>query len=345
MEFGLSTFGEVDRDRGAGGAIHAHTRVQQLIKEARLADEWGLNVFALGEHHRPDFVVSVPEIILSAAAAVTKNIRFSSAVTVLSSSDPVRIFQNFSTLDLISSGRAEIMAGRGSFIESFPLFGYDLKDYDDLFSEKLNLLINIIENEVVSSTGRLRASINNIGVYPRPLQERLPLWIAVGGTPSSVVRAGKLGLPLTIAILGADPVRFTTLTNLYRETWKESGHDQEKLQLCINEHLYIADTREQAIEEYWPIYGKMMNKIGRERGWSPIDKNFFLRLCEPDGSLMVGTADEVAEKLIYQYGLFRYTRFLAQIISGDIEHDKILRSIELFAKEVVPKVKEGIKSI
>lgn len=342
MQFGISTFGEVEHDTGAGNALNAHRRIQQLIIEAQKADEWGLDIFALGEHHRPDFVISSPEMILAAVASTTKKIRLSSAVTVLSSSDPVKVFQNFATLDLISSGRAEIMAGRGSFIESFPLFGYDLKDYDDLFVEKLDLLIQIIQNEVVTWKGKLRPSINGIGVYPRPLQEHIPLWIAVGGTPASVIRAGKLGLPLTIAILGSSPSRFTTLTNLYRETWASSGHDINKLQLCINEHLYIADTREKAINEYWPVYGKMMNRIGRERGWSPMDKQFFESLCEPDGSLMVGTSDDVADKLLYQYGLFKNTRFLAQIISGDIAHEKILHSIELFAKESVPKIKEGI---
>lgn len=342
MQFGISTFGEVARDTGPGKAVHAHERVQQLITEARKADEWGLDVFALGEHHRPDFVVSSPEIILAAAAAVTTQIRFSSAVTVLSSSDPVKVFQNFATLDLVSSGRAEIMAGRGSFIESFPLFGYELNDYEDLFVEKLDLLRNIIQNEVVTWKGRLRPPIEGLGVYPRPLQALMPLWIAVGGTPASVVRAGKLGLPLTIAILGSSPARFTTLTNLYRETWEASGHSPEALQLAINEHLYIADTRQQAIDEYWPVYGRMMNKIGRERGWSPMDKQYFEMLCGPQGSLMVGTADEVAQKLVYQYGLFRNTRFLAQIISGDIDHRKILRSIELFASEVVPKVKKEL---
>lgn len=342
MQFGLSTFGEVERDKGPGEAHHAHERVQQLITEARLADQIGLDVFALGEHHRTDFVVSAPEVILAAIASVTRSIRLSSAVTVLSSADPVRVFQNFATLDLISSGRAEIMAGRGSFTESFPLFGYSLHDYDELFTEKLGLLKNIIDNEVVSWRGRLRASIDEVGVYPRPLQHRLPLWIAVGGTPASVVRAATLGLPLTIAILGTNPARFTTLTNLYRQTWRDAGHDAQKLQLAINEHLYLADTRKQAMDEYWPIYGRMMNKIGRERGWAPIERQYFDHLCGPDGPLMVGTAGEVAEKLIKQHELFGYTRFLAQTISGDIAHEKLLRSIEIFGTQVVPAVKKGV---
>ena len=344
MEFGISTFGEIVPDRAAGKALNAHKRVQELLLEAKLADEIGLDVFALGEHHRADYVISAPEMILSAAASITKNIKFISAVTVLSSSDPVRVFQNFATLDLISNGRAEIMAGRGSFIESFPLFGYDLNDYDELFIEKLDLLMNINQHELVTWKGTHRASINNLGVYPRPLQQQLPIWIAVGGTPASVVRAGSLNLPLTIAILGGSPIQFTQLTNLYRNAAKKAGHDESKLQLCINEHLYLADSSEQARDEFWNIYGRMMNKIGQERGWSPMTRQHFSALCEPDGPLLVGSVKEVTEKLIYQYKLFNNTRFLAQIISGDIAHEKIVHSIELFGKEVAPAVEVGIQS-
>jgi len=339
MEFGISTFGEIVPDHKAGNAVNAHKRVQELLEEAKLADEIGLDVFALGEHHRSDYVISAPEMILAAAASITKNIRFISAVTVLSSADPVRVFQNFATLDLISNGRAEIMAGRGSFIESFPLFGYDLNDYDELFIEKLDLLLNINQHERVNWKGTHRAAINNLGVYPRPYQQQLPVWIAVGGTPSSVIRAGSLNLPLTIAILGGSPAQFTQLTNLYRNAAKKAGHDENKLQLCINEHLYIADTSEQARDEFWVIYGRIMNKIGKERGWSAMTKQQYEYLCQPEGPLLVGSVQEVTDKLIYQYGLFNNTRFLAQIISGDIVHEKIMHSIELFGKEVVPAVK------
>lgn len=229
MEFGISTFGEIEPDKVSGKAINAHERVQQLIQQAKLADDLGLDVFALGEHHREDYVVSSPEIILAAAASITKSIKLTSAVTVLSSADSVRVFQNFASLDLVSNGRAEIIAGRGSFIESFPLFGYDLKDYDELFIEKLDLLLNINKNEIVNWKGVHRASINNLGVYPRPYQQQLPIWIAVGGTPSSVVRAGSLNLPLTIAILGGSPLQFTSLTNLYRNAAKKAGHDVNAL--------------------------------------------------------------------------------------------------------------------
>lgn len=343
MEFGISTFGEIDADKVAGGAVNAERRVQQLIEEAKLADRIGLDVYALGEHHRPDYVVSAPEVLLSAIAAVTKNIKLSSAVTVLSSADPVRIFQNFATLDLVSSGRAEIMAGRGSFIESFPLFGYDLNDYDSLFTEKLELLLNINSNEHVTwAGGRHRAGINNLGVYPRPLQQALPVWIAVGGTPASVARAGQLNLPLVLAILGGDTSQFMPLVNLYRKSAVEAGHDASKLQLAINEHMYIADSSEQAADEFWPIYQKLMNKVGRERGWSPINRAYFEQLRTMRGPLLVGSVEEVTEKLVYQYKMFGNTRFLAQTIFGDIEHSKLMHSIELFGTRVAPAVKAAI---
>jgi len=345
MEFGISTFGEIVPDKVSGHATNAHKKVQELLQYAKLADEINLDVFALGEHHRSDYVISVPEMVLAAAASITQKIKFISAVTVLSSSDPVRIFQNFATLDLISNGRAEIMAGRGSFIESFPLFGYNLEDYDELFIEKLDLLLNINQHEIINWKGTHRASINNLGVYPRPLQQQLPVWIAVGGTPASVVRAGSLNLPLTIAILGGNPAYFTQLTDLYRNAAKKAGHDVDKLQLCINEHTYIADSREQARDEFWVIYEKVMNKIGKERGWSPMTRDHFDALCEPDGPLVVGSVKDATEKLIYQHKLFDNTRFLAQIISGEIPHEKMMHSIELFGKEVVPAVKEAINSL
>lgn len=344
MEFGISTFGEIVPDRVSGKATNAHKKVQELLQYVKLADEIGLDVFALGEHHRADYVVSTPEMILAAAASITKKIRFISAVTVLSSSDPVRVFQNFATLDLISNGRAEIMAGRGSFIESFPLFGYNLEDYDELFIEKLDLLLNINQHEIVSWKGAHRAAINNLGVYPRPLQQQLPIWIAVGGTPASVARAGSLNLPLTIAILGGNPAYFTQLTDLYRNAAKRAGHNVDQLQLCINEHTYIADSTEQARDEFWIVYEKVMNRIGKERGWSEMTRDHFDALCESDGPLVVGNIKDVTEKLIYQHKLFNNTRFLAQIISGDIPHEKMMHSIELFGKEVVPAVKEGIQS-
>ncbi len=344
MEFGISTFGEIVPDRSSGNATNAHTRIHNILNLAINSDKWKLDVVALGEHHRSDFVISSPEMVLSAIASSTQSIKLSSAVTVLSSADPVRIFQHFATLDLISSGRAEIMAGRGSFIESFPLFGYDLKDYDELFSEKLKLLLEINEQEHITWNGRHRASIENTGIYPRPFNKQIPVWVAVGGTPSSVVRAATLNLPLTIAILGGSPIAFTRLTELYKKTL-EKEHPGTDYQLCINEHLYIADTAEKARDEFWPVYGPMMNKIGRERGWQPMNRQHFDMLCEPDGPLMVGSPEEIVEKLIYQYGLFKHTRFLAQIIFGNIPFEKISNSVELFAKDVVPVIKERIISL
>jgi probable LLM family oxidoreductase len=343
MEFGISTFGEIEADNLAGNAANANRRVQQLIEEAKLADRLGLDVFALGEHHRPDYVVSAPEIILSAIASVTEKIKLTSAVTVLSSADPVRVFQNFATLDLVSNGRAEIMAGRGSFIESFPLFGFDLDDYNSLFSEKLELLLQINNNEHVTWQGKHRSALQNAGVYPRPYQQRLPIWIAVGGTPASVIRAGSFNLPVTIAILGGEPERFAPLVDLYRSSAKRAGFDPAQLQLCINEHTYIAETSEQASDEFWPVYEKVMNRVGKERGWAPITRDYFEHLRSPAGSLLVGSADEVAEKLIKQYSIFHNTRFLAQTIMGNIAHEKMLHSIELFATKVVPAVNAAIK--
>jgi probable LLM family oxidoreductase len=343
MELGISTFGEIPIEHISGGAENAQRRVDELMKEAILADEVGLDVFALGEHHRPDYVVSAPEVVLAAIAAVTKRIRLSSAVTVLSSSDPVRVFQNFSTLDLISKGRAEIMAGRGSFIESFPLFGYDLDDYDTLFAEKLDLLLKINSNELVTWKGRHRAGLTQAGVYPRPFQQQLPVWLAVGGTPTSVVRAGSLNLPLTIAILGAPPAHFATLVKLYKDAAAKAGHDTAKLQLAINQHMYIADSSDQAAEEFWPTYSKMMNRIGRERGWSPITREQFEFMRSPSGSLLVGSPAEVAEKIISEYQLFSNTRFLAQTIAGEIPHEKLMHSIQLFGHEVAPLVRKATK--
>jgi probable LLM family oxidoreductase len=344
MEFGISTFGEIQPENVSGGARNAQTRILELIEEAKLADRIGLDVFALGEHHRSDYVVSAPEVILAAVASVTKDIKLSSAVTVLSSADPVRVYQNFATLDLISGGRAEIMAGRGSFIESFPLFGYKLDDYDELFIEKLDLLLTINKQEKVSWKGIHRASIDSLGVYPRPSQEELPVWIAVGGTPASVVRAGSLNLPLTIAILGGSPEQFVPLTNLYRSAATKAGHNADQLQLAINEHMYIADTMEQAAEEFWPVYQKLMNRIGKERGWSSLTRDYYDHLLSPSGPLLVGSPEDVTNKLVYQYGLFENTRFLAQTIMGELPHERMLHSIELFGTQVMPAFKDRIST-
>lgn len=341
MELGISTFGEVTPDGLSGNAINAHLRMQELIAEAKLADEVGLDVFALGEHHRPDYVISAPEVALAAIAAVTKHIKLSSSVTVLSSADPVRTYQNFATLDLVSNGRAEIMAGRGSFIESFPLFGYHLNEYDELFTEKLDILLQIIKEEKISWKGQFRAPLHNQGIYPRTLQDQLPVWIAVGGTPASAVRAGTLNLPMTVAMLGGKPAQFVPFIELFRNAAEKAGHDLDLLQLAANGHMYIAEDAEQAAEEFWPTYSKMMNRIGKERGWQPITREQYEYMRLPDGPLFVGNPQQVIDKILYVHGLFKNTRFLAQTIAGDIPHEKLLRSIELFGKEVAPAVRSA----
>jgi len=341
MELGLYTFAEMRPDE-LGNEKYVSQRMKDLMEEIQLAEQVGLDVFGVGEHHRPDFVVSSPAVVLGAAAVVTKKIKLTSAVTVLSSDDPVRVFQDFATVDLLSGGRAEIMAGRGSFIESFPLFGYNLRDYDELFSEKLQLLIKLNENEIVSWKGKHRPSIDNLGVYPRPHQPSMPIWIAVGGTPASVVRAGTLGLPLAVAIIGGSPDRFVPLVNLYRETRKKQGNDSN-VQLSINSHTYIADTSEQAGDEFFPPYVTMMNNIGKERGWSPITREQFDYMKSKNGSLVVGSPQQVIDKILYEHELFKHTRFMAQMSVGNLPHKKIMRSIELFGTKVAPVVRKEIK--
>ena len=342
MELGVYTFADMTPDKVSGKAINAHTRIQQLLEEIQLADQVGLDVFAVGEHHRPDYAISSPAVVLGAAAAITKNIKLSSAVTVLGSDDPVRVFQSFATVDLISGGRAEIMVGRGSFIESFPLFGYDLNEYDELFAEKLELLLKINQNEIVSWKGKHRSSLINLGVYPRPLQPSLPIWQAVGGTPQSAVRAGTLGLPMALAIIGGYPDKFVPFINLYRESGKTAGH--ENLPLGINSHVYVAETSQEAGDEFYPAYSAMMNRIGRERGWAPLRRMDFDAMRSPTGSLLVGSVDEVVDKILYEYSLFKNSRFLAQMSVGIMPHDKILRSIELFGNKVAPGVKKALSA-
>ncbi|WP_276371720.1 LLM class flavin-dependent oxidoreductase [Chryseolinea sp. H1M3-3] len=339
MELGLYTFADMQPDKVSGKAVNAHKRMQQLLEEIQLADQLGLDVFAVGEHHRPDYAISAPAVVLGAAAALTKNIKLSSAVTVLSSDDPVRVFQNFATVDLLSSGRAEIMVGRGSFIESFPLFGYDLNQYDELFAEKLELLLKVNQNEITSWKGKHRSSIMNLGVYPRPIQQALPIWQAVGGTPQSAIRAGSLGLPMALAIIGGYPDKFVPFINLYRDTANKAGHGD--LPLGINSHVYVAETSQQAGDEFYPAYSVMMNRIGRERGWGHLRRMDFDAMRSPTGSLVVGSVDEVVDKILYEHSLFNNTRFLAQMSVGLMPHDKILKSIELFGTKVAPAVRKA----
>jgi probable LLM family oxidoreductase len=318
MELGLYTFADV------GPEIDPAQRLHNLLEEIELADELGLDVFGVGEHHRPDFAVSSPAVALAAAAAV-------------------RVFQDFATLDLISDGRAEIMAGRGSFIESFPLFGYDLDDYDELFSEKLELLLKLRDSERVTWSGKHRAPLEDAGVYPRPLQDPLPVWIAVGGTPQSVIRAALLGLPLAIAIIGGQPEHFVPLARLYREAARRAGHDPARLPISINSHTYVAETSQQAGDEYFPTYAAMMNRIGQERGWSPMGRGQFEMGRSPRGALLVGSPEEVVQKILYEHELFGHKRFMAQISVGTLPHEKVMRAIELFGTEVAPAVRKEIE--
>ncbi len=330
MELGLITFGDA-------GTLTAQERLKNLLEEARLADQLGLDVFGVGEHHRPDFVISAPAVVLAAVAVQTERIRLTSAVTVLGSEDPVRVFEEFATVDDLSGGRAEIMAGRGSFTESFPLFGYDLEDYDELFAEKLELLLALRSSERVTWSGKHRAPLADAGVWPRPVQDPLPVWIAVGGTPASVVRAGTLGLPLTIAIIGGQPERFVPLVELYRAASTRAGHGD--LPLAINTHAWVGDDR----REFAPAYMAMMGRIGRERGWPPMTPQQYQALRSPHGALAVGEPGEVIEKLIFEHELFGHQRFLAHMSVGSVEHRDVLRSIERFGTEVAPVVRSEIQ--
>ena len=342
MELGVYTFGELTKDPATGHLLSPEERLRDLIEEVELADQVGLDVFGLGEHHRPDYVVSAPAVVLAAAAARTKRIRLTSAVTVLSSDDPVRVFQSFATLDLLSGGRAEIMAGRGSFIESFPLFGYNLDDYDTLFSEKLDLLLKIRSEKRVTWAGRHRAPLTDQPVYPRPVQEPLPVWIAVGGTPQSVVRAGALGLPLALGIIGGQPERFAPLVSLYREAGSRAGHDPGTLKVGINTHAYIADTSQQAADEFFPAYAEVMTRLGRERGWPPTTRPQFDAMREPRGALAVGSPQEVIDKILLQHEIFRHDRYLAQFSVGTLPHAQIMHAIELLGTRVAPVVRAEI---
>lgn len=342
MELGLYTFADMRPENLPGRGINAHQRIKNLMEEIELADQLGLDIFAVGEHHRPDYAISAPAVILGAAAVKTKNIRLSSAVTVLSSDDPVRVYQSFATIDLLSDGRAEIMVGRGSFIESFPLFGYDLEDYDELFAEKLDLLIRLNKNPVVSWKGKKRPTIDNLGIHPRAYQSELPIWIAVGGTPASAIRAGSLGIPMALAIIGGMPERFVPFIDLYRDSAQKAGHNTKNLQLGINSHVYIADNSKQAADDFFPSYSEMMNRIGRERGWSPINRSQYEEMRSPKGSLLVGSPQQVIDKILYEHELFKNTRFLAQMSTGIVPHREILHSIELFGTLVAPAIRKAL---
>ncbi|MCW2922695.1 MAG: luciferase [Thermoleophilia bacterium] len=343
MELGIYSFGDATADSTGAHVSHGE-RLRRLVEEVELADQVGLDVYGIGEHHRADYSVSAPAIVLAAAAERTSRIRLTSAVTVLSSDDPVRVFQQFSTLDLLSGGRAEIMAGRGSFIESFPLFGYDLDDYDDLYAEKLAMLLELTRGgERLNWPGTPHtAAVDDRPVYPQPQQAELPVWLAIGGTPASAVRAGTLGLPLALAIIGGEPARFAPFVELYREAAREAGHDPATLGVAISSHGFIADTRERALEIAWPPYRLMFSRIAAERGFTPPNRAMFEAGAAAGGHLLLGDPEAVAEKILAEHEVFDNTRTLVQFSTASTPHADVLRSIELFGTEVAPIVREEV---
>jgi hypothetical protein len=341
MELGIYTFGETDPRRVSDPTV-AGERLRHLIEEIELADQVGLDVYGVGEHHRPDYAVSAPAVVLAAAATRTSRIRLTSAVTVLSSDDPVRVFQDFSTLDLLSNGRAEITAGRGSFIESYPLFGQDLDDYNELFTEKLALLLALRDQEKITWEGKHRPSIDHRGVYPRPIQQPLPVWIAVGGTPQSVVRAGTLGLPLAIAIIGGMPERFQPFVQLYRDAAQQAGHDPSTLKISINSHGFIADSVDHAVNLAYGPYIDTMSRIGRERGWPMPTRQQFDFERSTRGAMLLGSPQEIIDKILFEHELFGMDRLLIQFSVGPMPHRDMLRCIELYGTVVAPAVRKAI---
>jgi len=339
MEIGIDSFAATMIGNDAGTGDSRTIEIGQLLDRMEHADQSGLDVFGIGEHHRKEFLDSAPTLILAAAAARTKRIRLTSAVTVLSAADPVRVFQNFATLDLISQGRAEMVVGRGSFTEAFPLFGYNLQDYDELFAEKLDLLLNIRDNEVVNWSGKFRPALHNQPVYPRPLQDPFPIWLGVGGTPESFIRAGVLGMPLMVAIIGGETHRFAPLIDLYREAGKQAGHSPDKLKVGLHSLGYVSDTTEQAVAEYYPGYAETFTRIGRERGWPPVTPQRFESQRGPLGAYLVGGPEEVAEKILrHSEALGGISRVTFQMDNAKLSHEKLMRSIELIGKKVGPLV-------
>jgi probable LLM family oxidoreductase len=341
MEIGIDSFVENTPDPLSGVTVSPAERVHDLLEEIVLADQAGLDVYGIGEHHRQEYVSSAPAILLAAAAARTRRIRLTSAVTVLSSDDPVRVFQDFATVDLISQGRAEITIGRGSFIESYPLFGFDLNDYDELFAGKLDLLLNIRENVRVHWSGKHRSALTGQGVYPRPVQNPLPVWIGVGGTPKSFARAGALGLPLAVAIIGGEPHRFRPLIDLYREAGRRAGHAPEQLTIGVHAIGFLADTTAQAADDLFPAYAYTFSRIGKERGWPPVTRAQFDATRGPRGALLVGGPEEIAEKILsINDVLGGISRISIQLTPGTLPHAKVMHAVELLGARVAPMVRK-----
>ncbi|MEZ5175003.1 MAG: LLM class flavin-dependent oxidoreductase [Acidimicrobiia bacterium] len=340
MDLGITTFAETAIGPDGKPVISYGDRLRQVVEEAVLADEVGLDVYGVGEHHRPDFAASAPAVVLAAIAGRTERIKLSPAVTVLSSDDPVRVFQQFATLDIVSSGRAELLVGRGSFIESFPLFGYSLTDYEELFAEKLDLLLAIRDQERVTWSGQFRSALDDQGIYPRP-DRILPIWVGVGGTPESIARAAKRGLPVALAIIGGSPDRFAVLSRLHRQILDDAGYAPEDAPLAVHAHGHIAPTMEQAVEEFYPSYAAAMTQIGRERGWGPMTKAQFDQMATPEGSLVIGTPSDVAAKILRWRDILKINRFMLHISVGTMDHDHVMRAIHALGTEVRDLVRSG----
>lgn len=343
MELGIGMFGDNHYDK-KGNPLPADDRLKELIEEIKLMDDVGLDFFGIGEHHRPDYAVSVPEIILAAAATVTKNIKLSSAVNVISSSDPVRLYQSFAMIDLISNGRAELMAGRGSFIESFPIYGYHLEDYDELFEEKLQLLVKINKQNPITWKGKHRAALNNQLILPRAKNDHLNIWVAVGGTPESVLRAGNLGLPVVFAIIGGNPAQFRPLFDYYKKVYALSKHDESQMQVGVHMHAFFGENSKAIADEYYPVYAAQMNRIGKTRAWPAYTQNQYDNGRSKNGHLIIGDASEAIDKILQMHELFGLTRFSAHMDVGGPSHASLLKSIEIFGDKIAPKVREALKN-
>jgi probable LLM family oxidoreductase len=340
MELGIGMFGD-NHYNDKGEPLPAGERLRELIEEMKLMDEVGIEFFGIGEHHRPDYAVSVPEIVLAAAATVTKNLKLGSAVTVLSSSDPVRIYQSFATIDQISNGRAEIVAGRGSFIESFPLFGYDLRNYDKLFEEKLELLLKINRENPVTWQGNFRPALDNQQVLPRAVKA-LPVWIAVGGTPESVVRAARLGLPVIFAIIGGNPAQFKPLFEYYKKLYEEFGHDMSQFQVGVHMHSFFGEDSKQTADAYFPVYSAQMTRVGRSRGWPAVTRQQYDYGRSREGAYIIGDVNESVDKILQMHEMFGLTRFSAHMDVGGPSHESLMKSIEIFGTRIAPKVREAV---
>ncbi|MGK7379939.1 LLM class flavin-dependent oxidoreductase [Planococcus sp. 1R117A] len=343
IEIGVYTLADIGPDPFTGKTISAKQRMDEIIQAAKLADEAGLDIFGVGEHHRLDYAVSSPAVVLSAIAYATEHIKLTSATSVLSTLDPVRLYEDFATVDLISNGRAEIIAGRGAFVESFPLFGYSTNDYNELFSEHMDLLLKLSENEIVSWEGKFRSALTEAEIAPRSIQKQLPIWIGVGGTPESAERAGKLGVGMALAILGGDPLRFKPLVDIYRQAGMEAGHTADALKVAVTGHTYLAETTEQAMDEFYPYYVNYWNYVNRQRGMGTrMSRGDFEQLASPETALFVGSPEQVVEKILRQHELFGHTRFLAQVDIGGVPFHKVERNIELLATEVIPRLNKAI---